>query len=122
MYPPRLAGEGREGVGSARILRYANTEIDIEVEAPDGGFLVLNDAWHPWWRAKVDGRPADILKANVLFRAVEVGPGRHRVHFAFEPLQGAWEELKEIASGHNLHVSPPARRGRNERVLRAHSG
>jgi hypothetical protein len=91
---PRAA-DSKAVAGSARIQRYANTAIDIEADAPDGGFLVLNDVWHPWWRAEVDGRPTDILKANVLFRAVQVGPGMHRVHFAFEPLQGAWEELKE---------------------------
>src|SRR6266852_4043973 len=99
-YPPPLAGEGREGAaGSARVQRYANTEIDIEADAPDGGFLILNDVWHPWWRAEVDGRKTDILKANVLFRAVQVGPGIHRVHFVFAPLQGAWEELKEKVAG-----------------------
>jgi hypothetical protein len=99
--PPALArsapapAQRSEGPGSVRILRYANTEVDIEANAPNGGFLVLNDAWHPWWRAEVDGRPAEILRANVVFRAVPVSPGTHRVHFAFEPLQGAWEELKE---------------------------
>ncbi|HSV24244.1 MAG TPA: hypothetical protein VLJ17_14600 [Xanthobacteraceae bacterium] len=100
--PPTVmprAGDSKAVDGSARIRRYANTEIDLEVDAPDGGFLVLNDAWHPWWRAEVDGRPTDILKANVLFRAVQIAPGMHRVHFAFEPLQGAWEELKEKVAG-----------------------
>jgi len=92
--PPRSA-DAKPAAGSARIERYANTQIDIEAEAPDGGFLVLNDAWHPWWHAEVDGGPAVILKANVLFRAVAIGPGIHRVHFAFEPMQGAWEELRE---------------------------
>jgi hypothetical protein len=96
--PPRVA-DSKAADGSARILHYANTEIDIEADAPDGGFLIVNDAWHPWWRAEVDGRPTDILKANVLFRAVQVGPGVHRVHFAFEPLRGAWDELKEKAAG-----------------------
>ncbi len=94
--PPALPVQGRDRAeGVAHILRYANTEVDIEVEAPNGGFLVLNDAWHPWWRAEVDGRPTDILKANVLFRAVPIGQGTHRVHFAFEPLRGAWAEAKE---------------------------
>jgi len=100
--PPTVmprAADSKAVDGSARIRRYANTEIDLEVDAPDGGFLVLNDAWHPWWRAEVDGRPTDILKANVLFRAVQIAPGMHRVHFAFEPLQGAWEELKEKVAG-----------------------
>jgi hypothetical protein len=96
--PPRAA-DSRAVAGSARIERYANTAIDIEADAPDGGFLVLNDVWHPWWRAEVDGLPTDILKANVLFRAVPVGPGRHRLHFVFAPLQGAWEELKEKVAG-----------------------
>ncbi len=96
--PPR-SGDAKAAAGKARIVRYANTEIDIEAEAPDGGFLVLNDAWHPWWRAEVDGRPARILKANVLFRAVPLGPGIHRVHFAFAPLQGAWEEVRERIAG-----------------------
>jgi hypothetical protein len=97
--PPPRAADAKAVDGAARILRYANTEIDIEVDAPEGGFLVLNDAWHPWWRAEVDGRPTDILKADVLFRAVQVGPGTHHVHFAFEPLQGAWDELKEKVAG-----------------------
>ena len=56
-------------------MRYANTAIEIEADAPKGGFLVLNDVWHPWWRATVDGRPTEILKANVLFRAVELESG-----------------------------------------------
>jgi len=102
--PVRAAGQASSGDGSARILRYANTEIDVEIDAPAGGFLVVNDTWHPWWRAKVDGRPTDILKANVLFRAVPIGPGLHQVHFGFEPLQGAWDELKEKASA--LHMRP----------------
>jgi len=101
-HPPAAALPPRDPTataGKARILRYANTEIDIEADAPAGGFLVLNDTWHPWWRAEVDGRPAGILKANVLFRAVQIGPGLHRVHFRFAPLRGAWDELKEKLAG-----------------------
>jgi hypothetical protein len=96
--PPRAAG-ATVAAGTARILRYANTEIDIEAEAPDGGFLVLNDVWHPWWRAEVDGRPARIFKANVLFRAVAIDPGLHRVRFTFTPLTRAWEEVRERIFG-----------------------
>ena len=39
----------------------------------------------PGWVAEVDGQPARILRTNVLFRGVEVGEGRHRVVFRFEP-------------------------------------
>ena len=53
----------------------------------------LTDVWHPWWRARVDGAPAEILKADVIFRAVMVAPGRHVVRFSFHPLGGALAEL-----------------------------
>jgi hypothetical protein len=55
--------------------------------APARGILVLNDVRPPWWRAELDGWLADILKANVLFRAVAVAPGLHHLHFAFEPFR-----------------------------------
>jgi hypothetical protein len=75
--------------GSAKILRYDNTLIDVEAVAPaQGGFLVLNDVWQNWQAAYVDGLPAPILRANVMFRAVRLAPGPHRVRFRFEPLRG----------------------------------
>jgi hypothetical protein len=113
---PRLRGEGRprrrpgEGQpqattplgnasqsprrpGRGRILSYRNAEVLLEADSPDGGWLVLNDLWHPWWLAEIDGQPAELLRANVLFRAVAVPPGRHTVRFTFRPLAGAWRQL-----------------------------
>jgi uncharacterized membrane protein YfhO len=60
--------------------------VTLEADSPDGGFLVLNDLWHPWWFAEIDGKPAEILRANVLFRAVAVPPGKHTVQFSFRPI------------------------------------
>jgi hypothetical protein len=95
---PPAGFAGGAGAGSARIVRYRNTEIEIETDSPQGGILVLNDVWHPWWRASVDGKPAEILKANVLFRAVVVPPGRHAVRFSFHPFAGALAEIGERLS------------------------
>src|SRR5262249_2468513 len=69
------AGRGSqtsEPAGAPRIIKYDNTEATIETEAPSAALLVLTDVWHPWWRAEVDGAPTEILKADVLFRAVAV--------------------------------------------------
>jgi hypothetical protein len=90
---PVGAPQTAAGGGSVRIVQYRNTDIEIEADAPNGGFVVLNDIWHPWWRASVDGRPVGILKANVLFRAVIVPPGRHTVRFTFHPFAGAITQI-----------------------------
>jgi hypothetical protein len=81
---------------TAKILSYENDRVDVEVSAPPGGgWLVLNDVWHPWWFARVDGEEAPILRANVLFRAVAVPEGRHEVRFDFRPLRGLLTELSQ---------------------------
>ncbi|PPD43481.1 MAG: hypothetical protein CTY15_09925 [Methylocystis sp.] len=73
----------------ARILSYANTEVVAETNAPPGGgWLILNDVFHPWWFATLDGEEAPVLRANVLFRAVAIPEGRHEVRFTFQPMRG----------------------------------
>ncbi len=78
-----------------RIRRYKNATVEIEVDASAAGFLVLNDAWHPWWTARVDGEAVDIYRANVLFRAVLVPAGHHVVSFGFNPISGAFAEVAD---------------------------
>jgi uncharacterized membrane protein YfhO len=90
---PSGASPGASSEGSARLLRYANTEVAIAVNAPAGGILLLNDAWQPWWRASVDGKEAEILKANVIFRAVVCPHGQHEIRFSFHPFAGAFAEM-----------------------------
>jgi hypothetical protein len=80
--------------GSARIVSYRNTEVVIEASSPEGGWLVLNDVWHPWWQVEVDGVPAPLLRADVIFRAVELTPGQHQVRFVFRPFAGLWAQLR----------------------------
>lgn len=105
---PRDMPEEWKPPPSVRIVRYENTVIDIEVDVAESGFVVLNDVWHPWWFATIDGNPAKVHKANVLFRAVIVGPGRHQVRFEFAPVAGALQELRSKLAGYRSD-SPPTR-------------
>ncbi|RME46132.1 MAG: hypothetical protein D6791_09110 [Chloroflexi bacterium] len=71
---------------TAVILEYAPHRVMIQAELEHPGYLVLLDSYYPGWRAIVDGRQAPILRADVLFRAVRLEPGRHQVTFVFDPL------------------------------------
>ncbi|MFW6084603.1 MAG: hypothetical protein ACODAA_05265, partial [Gemmatimonadota bacterium] len=47
--------------------------------------LVLLDRWYPGWRVTVNGEAAELLRANGVFRAVEVPAGEADVEFVFDP-------------------------------------
>ncbi|HEX9444832.1 MAG TPA: YfhO family protein [Candidatus Binatia bacterium] len=71
--------------GNAAITRYENRVVEVDAFSDQPGILVLADSFYPGWRAYVDGREEEILRANLFFRGVAVQPGRHRVEFRYEP-------------------------------------
>lgn len=73
--------------GSGRVLSVLRKpeRVRVEVEARSAGLLVVNDAFWPGWRARVDGVPAPILAADVLVRGVVVPVGRHVVEMEYAP-------------------------------------
>jgi hypothetical protein len=54
-------------------------DVLLDCDSPAGGYAVLLDEWSPGWSATTDGRPAPILLADGLFRAVPIDPGPHRI-------------------------------------------
>jgi len=67
----------------AVIESYRLNDVAIAVDTPGPGLVRLADLWYPDWVATVDGRPAEILRADYLLRAVPVPAGRHRVEFHY---------------------------------------
>jgi hypothetical protein len=51
----------------------------IDVETPNEAMLVLTEAYYHNWTVSVDGKPAQLWRANYAFEAVEVPAGRHEV-------------------------------------------
>lgn len=82
--------EGSEAVGSARILVDEPDRVMVGTDSMRAAWLVLNDTFAPGWTARVDKRPATLLRANGLVRAVPVGPGKHEVEFVYAPSSVRW--------------------------------
>jgi len=57
--------------------------LSAELGAP--GYVLVADAYMRGWRAMVDGAEVPIHPANLLFRAVPVPAGKHRVVFEYRP-------------------------------------
>jgi hypothetical protein len=71
--------------GRARIASWRADRVEIETDSDLGGMLALHDTYYPGWIAEIDGARVPILRADVLFRGVEVPAGRHTIVFRFAP-------------------------------------
>ena len=77
----RLEVEG----GAIEFVKYESNEIVLAVEMPAAGWLVLSEVYYPGWQATVDGKRAEVLRADYTFRAVTLPPGTHVVEMTFAP-------------------------------------
>ena len=78
--PPSASFEGEALIVTRRADR-----VELEVTASSPAHVVLIETDDPGWHASVDGRPAPIRNANLLFRGVFVPAGTHRVAFEYRP-------------------------------------
>jgi hypothetical protein len=57
--------------------------IDLDVVCEGDAALVLSVTAHRYWRATIDGAPAQLVGANVGFQALTVPRGRHQVSLRY---------------------------------------
>jgi uncharacterized membrane protein YfhO len=69
----------------AHITEYQDTRVVVNATALQRGLLVLGDQFHPGWKARLDGRPVNVLRVNQILRGVLVPPGDHKIVFEFAP-------------------------------------
>jgi hypothetical protein len=87
----RQGGEGPDDAlpatctkGRARRTSWTPGEERYEVETNASAYLVVRASFARGWRARVDGVPAPVLRANGKHRAVAVNAGRHEVVLRYE--------------------------------------
>jgi hypothetical protein len=101
--------------GVSRVRWRRSDSIMIDVHSAGPAYAVLVEAWDPGWRATVDGRPADVLKANILFRAIAVPGGAHEIEMRYRPRAMAWGAGLSLALVCALLLLGAARVGRRLR-------
>jgi hypothetical protein len=99
--PPLANYAGVGSAGSARITAWHPARIEIETDSEHGGMLALHETWYPGWIAEVSGRQVPILRADVLFRGIEVPAGRHHIVFRYAPftLDNLADALRRMRQG-----------------------
>ena len=62
---------------------YREGIVRLRVSAGGPRLLVIGDNFHPHWSALVDGRPAPLVRADYVWKAVPVPPGEHLVELLY---------------------------------------
>jgi len=79
---PAVTAPGSEGVQLVDSADPDRVELAASLASP--GWVVLADTFYPGWSATIDGVSTPIYPADVLFRAVFVPAGTHRILFQYE--------------------------------------
>jgi uncharacterized membrane protein YfhO len=68
------------------LTSYKPNELVYNYSSSGERLAVFSEIWYPaGWKAFIDGKPSDYLRANWVLRGMVVPAGNHEVRFSFEP-------------------------------------
>jgi hypothetical protein len=73
------------GQGTVELTHYAPNELHYKVQSEKGGIVVFSEIYYPGWTATIDGKEAEIGRANYVLRALRVPAGQHEIRMEFRP-------------------------------------
>ena len=74
---------------------FASDQVEAQAESPSPTLLVIAQSYHPNWRARLDGNPVELLRANHAFQAVMLPAGKHILVLRYED---KWLALGSLVS------------------------
>lgn len=69
-----------------QVIQFDSNNLAVAVSLPkdlESAWIFYGDAWHPAWKATVNGKPAPVFKADLAYKAVPLEPGRNIVRLNF---------------------------------------
>jgi len=55
-------------------------------QSSSDGTVIFSEIFYPYgWKAYIDGKPAEIFRANYLLRAMNIPAGQHDIRMEFRP-------------------------------------
>lgn len=83
--PPPITTAG-ESSGAVVSWSASHNALSVRVRTNGPAYLVLSESHYAGWRARDDGTPVPVLRADYAFMAVPLSrPGEHRVELRFAP-------------------------------------
>ena len=77
---------GADSLAHISLTKYTPEYIEYDAECSKPGTVIFSEIFYPHgWRAIVDGKPADLYRANYMLRAMNLEPGKHHIRLEFRP-------------------------------------
>ena len=75
----------KDSLSTIRLTNYEPNQLVYETSSPQDGIVVFSEIYYPGWTATIDGKPADIARADYILRAMNVPAGKHTIEMRFDP-------------------------------------
>ncbi len=75
----------KDSLSTIRLISYEPNQLVYETSSPQDGIVVFSEIYYPGWTATIDGKPADIARADYILRAMNVPAGKHTIEMRFDP-------------------------------------
>jgi hypothetical protein len=72
-----------DSLGAVSVKDYTPERIELALSAKANSLLFAGEVFYPAWHAILDGKEVPILRANYLFRGVEIPKGDHSLVFEY---------------------------------------
>ena len=77
---------GADSLAHISLTKYKPEYIEYDAECSKPGTVIFSEIFYPHgWKAIVDGKPADLYRANYMLRAMNLEPGKHHIRLEFRP-------------------------------------
>ncbi|MCX7909176.1 MAG: YfhO family protein [Ignavibacteria bacterium] len=74
---------GYDTAAKVQIVEKKNEYIKFTTETNVKSLLFISEVYYPFWKAYIDGKETEIIKANYAFRSVVVPAGKHTLEMKF---------------------------------------
>ncbi|WP_321334325.1 YfhO family protein [uncultured Bacteroides sp.] len=75
----------KDTLSAIRLTSYEPNHLVYKTSSAKDGVVVFSEIYYPGWRATIDGKPAEIARANYILRAMNIPAGQHIVEMKFNP-------------------------------------
>ncbi len=71
--------------GEIRFVSYHPSSIEMEVDTPSPGLLIISNAYFPGWKVYVDNKESNLIRTDFAFDGVFLQSGTHTVILTYKP-------------------------------------